>query len=122
VTSAIGGAVAASAGADFLCYVTRAEHVCLPDVDDVHEGVICARIAAHVGDVARGLPGARDWDDRMSAARKALDWPKQFDLAIDSVRPSCMRTERVAEPDAECTMCGPLCAMRLVNERFEVTA
>lgn len=122
VTAAIGGAVAASAGADYLCYVTRAEHVCLPDADDVHEGVVCARIAAHAGDVARGLPGARAWDDRMTVARKALDWPGQFALAIDGDRPWRMRAERVAGPDRECSMCGSLCAMRLASEGLEGTA
>ena len=116
VTGAIGGAVAAAAGADFLCYVTRAEHVCLPDADDVHEGVICARIAAHAGDVAKGLSFAREWDDCMAAARKALDWRKQFALAMDGDTARRMREEREGAPDRECSMCGSLCAMRLVSE------
>lgn len=122
VTAAIGGAMAASAGADFLCYVTRAEHVRLPDVDDVREGVVCARIAAHAGDVARGLPGARAWDDRMAAARKALDWSGQFALAIDDECPRHMRADRAGEPVRECSMCGSLCAMRLVSESLEAMA
>ncbi len=117
VTSAIGGAVAAGAGADFLCYVTKTEHVCLPDADDVREGVVVSRIAAHAGDVARGLPGARDWDDRMAGARKALDWGAQFALAVDPARPEAMRAASgLAQGDGECTMCGPLCAMRVSDE------
>ncbi|MBS3973358.1 MAG: phosphomethylpyrimidine synthase ThiC [Actinobacteria bacterium] len=116
VTSAIGGALAASAGADFLCYVTRAEHVCLPDADDVHEGVVCARIAAHAGDIARNLPAAREWDAQMTSARKNLDWKRQFAIAIDRQRPETMRQMRGGGSDKQCSMCGSLCAMRLVNE------
>lgn len=116
VTSAIGGALAASAGADFLCYVTRAEHVCLPDADDVHEGVVCARIAAHAGDIARNLPAAREWDAQMTSARKNLDWKRQFAIAIDRQRPEAMRQLRGGGSDKQCSMCGSLCAMRLVNE------
>jgi phosphomethylpyrimidine synthase len=113
ITSAIGGAVAAAAGADFLCYVTRAEHVCLPGRDEVREGVVTCRIAAHAGDIARGVPGVRDWDDRMADARKALDWSRQFELAIDGARPSGMRLDSGLTDTGECTMCGPLCAMRV---------
>jgi len=116
VTSAIGGALAASAGADFLCYVTRAEHVCLPDADDVHEGVVCARVAAHAGDIARNLPAAREWDAQMTSARKNLDWKRQFAIAIDRQRPEAMRQMRGGGSDKQCSMCGSLCAMRLVNE------
>jgi len=116
VTAAIGGTLAAFSGADFLCYVTRAEHVCLPDADDVYEGVICTRIAAHAADVARGLAHALDRDARMTAARKRLDWDSQFSLAIDSVRPRRMRQERGGGSDKQCSMCGSLCAMDLVNE------
>jgi len=116
ITSAVGGTLAAMSGADFLCYVTRAEHVRLPDVHDVREGVIACRIAAHAGDVAAGLPGARDWDDSMAAARKALDWSRQFELAIDPVLPAEMRSASDAgEATAECTMCGPLCSMRITS-------
>lgn len=122
VTGAIGGAVAAASGADFLCYVTRAEHVCLPDADDVHEGVVCARIAAHAGDVAKGLTFAREWDDRMAVARKALDWSGQFALAMDGANASRMRAEREGTPDRECSMCGSLCAMRLVSEEVGAPA
>ena len=83
ITSAIGGTLAAVSGADFLCYVTPAEHLGLPDIDDVREGVIATRIAAHAADIAKGLPGARDWDDAMGAARHDLDWDKTFELSID---------------------------------------
>lgn len=116
ITSAIGGAVAAGAGADFLCYVTRSEHVALPDAADVAEGVTVARIAAHAGDVAKGVPGARAWDDRMAHARKALDWEAQFATALDGDRARSMRAERVGEDTRECSMCGSLCSMRLTAE------
>lgn len=117
ITSAIGGTVAAMSGADFLCYVTRAEHVRLPDTEDVRDGVITCRIAAHAGDVAKGLPGARNWDDSMARARKALDWNEQFALAIDSRVPAQMRaTSDADDGTAECTMCGPLCSMRVTTE------
>jgi phosphomethylpyrimidine synthase len=115
ITSAIGGTLAAMSGADFLCYVTRAEHVRLPDADDVREGVIACRIAAHAGDVAAGLPGAREWDEAMATARKALDWPGQFALAIDPTLPAEMRAHSDAGDAAECTMCGPLCSMRVTS-------
>ena len=83
ITGAIGGAVAAAAGADFLCYVTPAEHLRLPDLNDMKEGIIASRIAAHAADIAKGLPGARDWDDAMSAARQKVDWEEMFQLAMD---------------------------------------
>ncbi|TLM73623.1 MAG: phosphomethylpyrimidine synthase ThiC, partial [Actinobacteria bacterium] len=105
ITASIGGAAAAAAGADFLCYVTRAEHVCLPDTDDVAEGVIAARIAAHAGDIAKAIPGARDRDDAMSRARKALDWEAQYAFALDHLRPREMRRRAGAEEGA-CAMCG----------------
>jgi phosphomethylpyrimidine synthase len=118
ITSAVGGTLAAMSGADFLCYVTRAEHVRLPNLDDVRNGVITCRIAAHAGDVAAGLPGARDWDDAMARARKALDWPEQFSLAIDSQVPLEMRDASDAEDStAECTMCGPLCSMKVTSDQ-----
>ena len=86
ITSAIGGAIAATYGASFLCYVTPAEHLRLPTVEDVKEGIIASKIAAHAADVAKGLPGAKDWDFAMSEARRELDWEKQFELAIDPRR------------------------------------
>jgi phosphomethylpyrimidine synthase len=115
ITSAIGGAIAASCGADFLCYVTRAEHLRLPTVEDVREGVIAARIAAHTADIVKGVKGAKDWDLSMSAARKALDWEKMYSLAIDPERAREMRAESEAYEDAVCTMCGPLCAIDMDN-------
>ena len=87
ITSAIGGAIAAMNGADFLCYVTPAEHLRLPTLDDMKEGIIATRIAAHAADIAKGYPGARDWDDKMSKARAALDWDAMFNIAMDPVRP-----------------------------------
>ncbi|MBW7997332.1 MAG: phosphomethylpyrimidine synthase ThiC [Candidatus Glassbacteria bacterium] len=112
LTSAIGGAVAGAAGADFLCYVTPAEHLRLPTLEDVRTGVICCRIAAHAADLAKGLPGAADWDRAMSTARKALDWEKMYELAID---PELARTMRAMSRPADenlCTMCSELCALK----------
>lgn len=116
ITSAIGGAVAAAAGADFLCYVTPAEHLCLPNVEDVKEGVIACLIAAHAGDIARGLPGALDWDRQMAEKRKKLDWQGQIDLAIDPVRARARREESKPADEEVCTMCGEFCAIKKVDE------
>lgn len=116
LTSAIGGALASAAGADFLCYVTPAEHLGLPTAQDVRDGVIAARIAAHAGDLIKGVKGAREWDLEMSKARKALDWNKQISLAIDPVTAGRYRKERNPEGITECTMCGKYCAMRLAGE------
>jgi phosphomethylpyrimidine synthase len=112
ITSAIGGALAAYHGADFLCYVTPAEHLKLPDIDDVREGVIVSRIAAHAADVAKGYPGAKDWDNQMAAARKELNWDRQMELAIDGKRARKMRENCMPDNDEVCTMCGELCAIR----------
>ena len=112
VTSAIGGAIAGAAGADFLCYVTPAEHLRLPTLEDVRTGVICCRIAAHAADVAKGLPGAADWDRAMSTARKALDWKKMYELAIDPELAKTMRGARKPSDDKLCSMCSELCALR----------
>jgi phosphomethylpyrimidine synthase len=117
ITSAIGGALCAMAGADFLCYVTPAEHLGLPDVEDVVEGVIAARIAAHAADVARGLPGAADWDLRMSCARARRDWDAQAELALDPGRVHRLRGERRPHDPDVCTMCGKFCSMKLFLER-----
>lgn len=119
ITSAIGGAIAASNGANFLCYVTPAEHLRLPDLDDVKEGIIASKIAAHAADIARGLPGARDWDNEMGEARHNLDWEKMFSLAIDREK-----AERYynSTPPAErhtCSMCGKMCAVRTTNMILE---
>lgn len=116
ITSAIGGAVAAAAGADFLCYVTPAEHLGLPTMEDVREGVIAARIAAHAADLVKGVKGAWAWDLAMSQARKALDWEKQINLAIDPQKASRYRQERNAVDVTACSMCGDFCAMQVVSE------
>jgi phosphomethylpyrimidine synthase len=112
VTSAIGGAIAGAAGADFLCYVTPAEHLRLPTLEDVHTGVICCRIAAHAADVAKGLPGAANWDLEMSTARKALDWESMYKLAIDPPLARTMRGSRAPADEKLCSMCSELCALR----------
>lgn len=116
ITSAIGGAIAASAGADFLCYVTPAEHLGLPTADDVKEGVIAARIAAHAADLVKGIKGAWDWDLKMSKARKSLDWKKQIELAIDPEKAAATRKDKNDDNQECCTMCGKYCAYKLVSE------
>ena len=115
ITSAIGGALAAASGAAFLCYVTPAEHLRLPDVNDVKAGIVAARIAAHAADIAKGVPGAREWDDRMSFARKKLDWEKMFELAIDPEKARRYRAESKPEKEDTCSMCGNFCAVRNMN-------
>lgn len=116
ITAAIGGAIAATYGAAFLCYVTPAEHLRLPTLEDVKEGIIASRIAAHAADVAKRLPGAADWDFEMSEARRNLDWEKQFDLAIDSEKARRYRKESTPEREDTCTMCGKMCAVRNINK------
>lgn len=116
ITSAIGGTLAAVAGADFLCYVTPAEHLGLPTPEDVREGVVAARIAAHAADLVKGVKGAWEWDLEMAKARKALDWDKQIALAIDPVKAARYRKERNPEGIAACTMCGQYCAMKIVAD------
>ena len=115
ITSAIGGAIAAAAGADFLCYVTPAEHLRLPNVDDVKEGIIAAQIAAHAADIAKKIPHARDIDNEMSRARQALDWEKMFSLALDEEKAREYRKNSTPEGEDCCTMCGKLCSMRNMN-------
>jgi phosphomethylpyrimidine synthase len=115
IVAAIGGAVAASFGADFLCYVTPAEHLGLPTEDDVAEGVIAARIAAHVADLVKGVPGALEWDRAMAEARKNLDWEKQVHLAIDSRKAKHHRAMYNQVSTTTCSMCGSFCAMQLVG-------
>ena len=112
ITSAIGGAIAAANGADFLCYVTPAEHLRLPDLDDMKEGIIASRIAAHAADIAKGIPGAREWDDRMSAARAEVDFPRMIELAIDPEKARRYREESQPECEDTCTMCGKMCPMK----------
>ena len=115
ITSAIGGAVAASCGADFLCYVTPAEHLRLPDADDVREGLVATKIAAHAADIAKGIPHARDVDNRMSDARRRMDWEEMFSLAIDPVKPRKYFESAPPSTEGTCTMCGKMCAVRTVN-------
>ncbi len=115
ITAAIGGAVAASNGADFLCYVTPAEHLRLPDVHDVREGLIATKIAAHAADIAKGIPQARDVDNRMSDARRRVDWEEMFSYAIDPVKPRTYFESAPPSQEGTCTMCGTMCAVRTVN-------
>jgi phosphomethylpyrimidine synthase len=112
ITSAIGGAIAATHGADFLCYVTPAEHLRLPDLDDMKEGIIASRIAAHAADIAKGLPGAMDWDNQMSEARKNLDWTGMLNLAMDPEKARAYRESSKPLDEEVCTMCGDLCAVK----------
>lgn len=115
ITSAIGGAVAAAAGADFLCYVTPAEHLRLPTLEDMKEGIMAARIAAHAADIAKGLPGARDWDDTMSKARADLDWEAMFSLALDPEKARAFRASSRPHHEDSCSMCGKMCAVRTMK-------
>ena len=115
ITAAIGGAIAATYGASFLCYVTPAEHLCLPNLDDVKEGIIASRIAAHAADIAKGIKGARDWDDQMSTARKKLDWEAMFDLSMDPEKARRYRAEAKPEKEDTCSMCGNFCAVKNMN-------
>lgn len=115
ITAAIGGAVAATYGASFLCYVTPAEHLRLPNLADVKEGIIASRIAAHAADIAKGIKGARDWDDQMSAARKKLDWETMFDLSMDPEKARRYRAEAKPEKEDTCSMCGNFCAVKNMN-------
>lgn len=112
ITGAIGGAVCAAAGADFLCYVTPAEHLGLPRLEDVIEGVMASRIAAHAADMIKGVPGAREWDDEMSRARTDLDWSAMERLALDPGRVRLVRGERPTADDVACSMCGRFCSVR----------
>jgi phosphomethylpyrimidine synthase len=118
IAGAIGGALAASLGASFLCYVTPAEHLKLPEVEDVIDGVIASRIAAHAADIALGLPGAADWDLKMSQARRALDWQTQIGLSMNPQKARLYRQLSQAKED-QCTMCGRFCAMKVFDEKFE---
>ena len=118
ITSAIGGAVAAMNGAAFLCYVTPAEHLALPNVDDVKQGIIASKIAAHAADIAKGVPGARDIDDKMAEARQKLDWDAQYACALDPETAKAIRDSRSPEDDHSdtCSMCGKFCAVRSMNK------
>ncbi len=116
ITAAIGGAVAAMAGAAFLCYVTPAEHIALPNIDDVKQGIIASKIAAHAADIAKHIPHARDIDDKMGEARRNLDWETQWECAIDPVFAKSIREDRTPEFDDTCSMCGKFCAVRSMNK------
>jgi len=116
IACAIGGAVAGMAGADFLCYVTPSEHLKLPSVEDVREGVVATKIAAHAGDIARGHKGAMDRDLEMSKARKALDWKRQIALSIDPVKAKAYRSVSKPSSNDVCTMCGNFCAIKIVRD------
>ena len=117
ITSAIGGAIAAASGADFLCYVTPAEHLAIPNVEDVKDGVIASKIAAEAADVAKGVGNAWKRELEMAHARKDFDWEKQFELAFDHEKPRKCRKRKTTEDDM-CTMCGEFCALRLVRDNI----
>ena len=119
ITSAIGGAIAAQAGANFLCYVTPAEHLRLPDENDVREGIVASKIAAHAADIALGLPGARDRDNAMADARHKLDWPAQFALALDPEKAQRFYEQVPPTERHTCSMCGKMCAVRTTNMILE---
>ena len=116
ITSAIGGAIAATYGADFLCYVTPAEHLRLPNLDDMKEGIIASKIAAHAADIAKGVKNARSWDNEMSKARADLNWERLFDLAIDPAKARRYRAESKPHDEESCSMCGKMCSMRTMNK------
>ena len=116
ITSAIGGAIAATYGADFLCYVTPAEHLRLPNLDDMKEGIIASKIAAHAADIAKGVKGARNWDNEMSQARADINWEKMFDLSIDPEKARRYRAESKPHDEESCSMCGKMCSMRTMKK------
>ncbi len=121
ITAAIGGAISASSGADFLCYVTPAEHLCLPNAQDVLDGLMATKIAAHAADIAKKVPHARDMDDKMGQARRKLDWDAMWKCALDPVTGKKRYEESSAATEGTCTMCGKMCAVRTVNKIFEGT-
>lgn len=115
ITGAIGGAIAASAGADYLCYVTPAEHLKLPNIDDVHEGVIASKIAAHAADIVKGVPGAIERDNEMAIRRNRLDWKGQIELSLDPEKAARFREEGLSDKGPTCSMCGSYCAIQVFN-------
>lgn len=119
ITAAIGGTLAAVSGADFLCYVTPAEHLCLPTIEDVHSGVITSRIAAHAADIVKGVKGAKEWDLKMAKARKILDWDEQIKLAIDPELAKNRRSDRNLKGEVACSMCGNYCAVKILGEYLD---
>jgi phosphomethylpyrimidine synthase len=120
ITGAIGGAIAAAAGTDFLCYVTPSEHLSLPDAEDVRQGVMAARIAAHAGDIAKGVKGAAERDRQMSMARKKLNWEEQASLSLDPKRFSRVH-DKQATTGTACSMCGEFCAMELAEKYLGIS-
>jgi phosphomethylpyrimidine synthase len=116
ITAAIGGAIAAASGAAFLCYVTPAEHLALPNIDEVRQGIVASQIAAHAADIAKGVPGARHQDDQMAAARQKLDWDAQWQYALDPETAQNLWEERKPNDLDTCTMCGKFCAVRSMNK------
>jgi phosphomethylpyrimidine synthase len=120
ITAAIGGAIAAAAGADFLCYVTPTEHLSLPSIEDVKEGVIASRIAAHAADIVKGVKGAKEWDEQMSRARKALDWKTQAKLSLDPELSQQVHS-KIPASGATCSMCGKYCAMAIVEKYLGIS-
>jgi len=121
ITAAIGGAIAAAAGADFLCYVTPTEHLSLPNVEDVKEGVIASRIAAHAADIVKGIKGAKEWNEQMSTARRALDWETQAKLSLDPELSQQIHSKIPAE-GATCSMCGKYCAMAIIEKYLGISS
>lgn len=119
ITSAIGGAIAAANGADFLCYVTPAEHLRLPDADDVKEGIMASKIAAHAADIAKGIPHAMDRDNAMAEARHKVDWDEMFKLAIDPEKAQRFFEQTPPSDRHTCSMCGKMCAVRTTNMILE---
>ena len=116
ITSAIGGAVAAMSGAAFLCYVTPAEHLALPNLEDVKQGIMASKIAAHAADIAKGVRGAREIDDKMADARRKLDWEAQWECAMDPETAKRIWNDRKPEHEDTCSMCGKFCAVRSMNK------
>lgn len=116
ITAAIGGAVAAASGADFLCYVTPAEHLRLPDASDVKEGIVAGKIAAHAADIAKGIPHARRIDNEMAQARREMDWERMFSLALDGGKARAYYESRPPADRHSCSMCGKMCAVRTSNK------
>jgi phosphomethylpyrimidine synthase len=121
ITGAIGGAIAAAYGADFLCYVTPAEHICLPDPEDVKQGIIASRIAAHIADIAKGFPGAKEIDDRIAKARRDMKWKEVFKLSVDPEHARQRKESTSPQADDHCSMCGLLCAIRTDRENPRAT-
>ena len=116
IVSAIGGAIAAQNGAAFLCYVTPAEHLALPNLEDVKQGIMASKIAAHAADIAKGVRGAREIDDKMADARRVLDWEAQWECAMDPETAKAIRDDRKPEHEDTCSMCGKFCAVRSMNK------